>query len=115
MNLDVLYKVLTPIRSSWSKLSIPAGPLPHGRSVSMTRPAHRILCVDSSQRRLHDLTDLLRKAGFDVCTAVGESDAVCLAVALDIDVLVMDQAFWLAGTDIWNCLSESKPHLPILI
>jgi len=81
----------------------------------MTRPAHRILCVDSSPRRLHDLTDLLGKAGFDVWTARGASEAVCLAASLDIHVMVLDQASSLARPEIWNCLSESKPHLPILV
>lgn len=81
----------------------------------MMHPAHCILCVDSSPRRLHDLTDVLRKAGFDVLTAGGASDAVCLAASLNIDVMVLDQASSLARPEIWNCLSESKPHLPILV
>lgn len=81
----------------------------------MTRPAHRILCVDSSPRRLHDLTDTLHKAGFDVWTARGASDAVCLATSLKFDVMVLDQASSMARPEIWNCLSESKPSLPILV
>jgi DNA-binding response OmpR family regulator len=81
----------------------------------MSRSAHRILCVDSSVRRLHDLTDTLQKAGFDVWTARGASDAVCLAAALNFDVMVLDQASSLARPEIWNCLSDSKPHLPILV
>jgi len=48
----------------------------------MTHLAHRILCVDSSARRLRDLTGTLKKAGFDVWTARGASDAVCLAASL---------------------------------
>ena len=81
----------------------------------MTDPSHRILCVDSSPRRLHDLTDTLGKAGFDVWTARGASDAVCLASALDFDVIVMDQASSMARPDVWNCLSDSRPYLPILV
>ena len=81
----------------------------------MTRLAHRILCVDSSPRRLHDLTDTLQKAGFDVWTARGASDAVCLASSLNFDVMVLDQASSLARPEIWNCLSDSKPRLPILV
>ena len=81
----------------------------------MTHPAHRILCVDSSPRRLHDLTDTLQKAGFDVWTARGASDAVCLAASLDFDVMVLDQASSLARPEVWNCLSDSKPSLPILV
>lgn len=81
----------------------------------MTRPAHRILCVDSSARRLHDLTDTLQKAGFDVWTARGASDAVCLASSLNFDVMVMDQASSLARPEVWNCLSDAKPRLPILV
>ena len=81
----------------------------------MTRPAHRILCVDSSPRRLHDLTDTLQRAGFDVWTARGASDAVCLAASLDFDVMVLDQASSLARPEVWNCLSDSKPTLPILV
>ena len=81
----------------------------------MTHPAHRILCVDSSPRRLHDLTDTLQKAGFDVWTARGASDAVCLAASLDFDVMVLDHASSLARPEVWNCLSDSKPSLPILV
>jgi len=81
----------------------------------MTRLAHRILCVDSSPRRLHDLTDALQKAGFDVWTARGASDAVCLAASLDFDVMVLDQTSSLARPEVWNCLSDSRPHLPILV
>jgi CheY-like chemotaxis protein len=81
----------------------------------MTRLAHRILCVDSSPRRLHDLTGTLQKAGFDVWTARGASDAVCLATSLNFDVMVLDQASSLARPEIWHCLSESRPNLPILV
>jgi DNA-binding NtrC family response regulator len=81
----------------------------------MTRPAHRILCVDSSPRRLHDLTDTLQKAGFDVWTARGASDAVCLASSLNFDVMVLDQASSMARPEVWNCLSDAKPSLPILV
>jgi DNA-binding NtrC family response regulator len=81
----------------------------------MTHSSHRILCVDSSPRRLHDLTDTLQKAGFDVWTARGASDAVCLAASLDFDVMVLDQASSLARPEVWNCLSDSKPSLPILV
>jgi DNA-binding response OmpR family regulator len=81
----------------------------------MTHPAHRILCVDSSPRRLHALTDTLQKAGFDVWTARGASDAVCLASSLNFDVMVLDQASSMARREVWNCLSDSKPSLPILV
>jgi DNA-binding NtrC family response regulator len=81
----------------------------------MMRPAHRILCVDSSPRRLHNLTDTLQKAGFDVWTARGASDAVCLASSLNFDVMVLDQASSMARPEVWNCLSDSKPGLPILV
>jgi CheY-like chemotaxis protein len=81
----------------------------------MMHPAHRILCVDSSPRRLHDLTEILQKSGFDVWTAGGASDAVCLATSLNFDVMVLDQASSMARPEIWNCLSESKPSLPILV
>ena len=81
----------------------------------MTHPAHCILCVDSSPRRLQDLTDTLQKAGFDVWTARGASDAVCLATSLNFDVMVLDQASSLARPEIWHCLSDSRPNLPILV
>jgi len=81
----------------------------------MTRPSHRILCVDTSPQRLNDLTDTLQKAGFDVWTARGASDAVCLATALNFDVMVLDHDSSLARPEIWHCLSNSKPQLPILV
>ena len=81
----------------------------------MTHLAHRILCVDSSPRRLRDLTETLQKAGFDVWTARGASNAVCLATSLNFDVMVLDQASSLARPEIWHCLSDSRPNLPILV
>ena len=39
----------------------------------------RILCVDSSGRRLRELKAALERAGFEVWTALGAIDAVCLA------------------------------------
>jgi len=51
----------------------------------------RILCIDSSARRLHELTDSLERSGFDVWTAHGASEAVCLASGLRFDVVVVDR------------------------
>jgi DNA-binding NtrC family response regulator len=81
----------------------------------MATLAHRILCVDSSPRRLRELTDTLKRAGFDVWTARGASDAVCLASSLNFDVMVLDQASSMARPEVWNCLSDARPHLPILV
>ncbi len=66
----------------------------------MATLAHRILCVDSSQRRLRGLTDTLKRAGFDVWTARGASDAVCLASSLNFDVMVLDQASSMARPEV---------------
>lgn len=81
----------------------------------MTQSTPRILCIDSSPRRLHELTEALGRAGFDVWTAQGASEAVCLAFGLRFDVLVMDQVSSLSRSEVWDCLSESQPHLPILV
>jgi CheY-like chemotaxis protein len=81
----------------------------------MTTTPSRILCIDSSARRLHELTDSLERSGFDVWTAHGASEAVCLASGLRFDVVVMDQASSLGRPEIWDCLCESQPHLPILV
>jgi CheY-like chemotaxis protein len=75
----------------------------------------RILCIDSSARRLHELTDSLERSGFDVWTAHGASEAVCLASGLRFDVVVVDHASSLARPEIWECLCDSQPHLPILV
>lgn len=81
----------------------------------MSRSNARILCVDSSPRRLRELTDALERAGFEVWTAFGASDAVCLASGLHFDVVAIDQVSALARPEIWNCLAESHPALPILV
>jgi CheY-like chemotaxis protein len=75
----------------------------------------RILCIDTSARRLRELTDALSRAGFDVWTARGASAAVCLASGLRFDVVVMDQVSSHLRPDVWECLSESQPALPILV
>jgi len=81
----------------------------------MTHSTARILCVDSSPQRLRQLTDALESAGFQVWTASGASDAVCLASGLHFDVVAIDQSSALARPEVWSCLSESNPALPILV
>ena len=81
----------------------------------MAQSTPRILCLDSSQRRLHELTEALGRAGYDVWTAQGASEAVCLAIGLRFDVVVMDQLSSLSRSEVWDCLWESQPHLPILV
>ena len=81
----------------------------------MTHSTARILCVDSSPQRLRQLTDALETAGFQVWTASGASDAGCLASGLHFDVVAIDQSSALARPEVWNCLSESNPALPILV
>jgi CheY-like chemotaxis protein len=81
----------------------------------MTQSTPRILCIDSSPRRLHELTETLGHAGYDVWTAQGASEAVCLASGLRFDVVVMDQVSSLSRSEVWDCLAESQPHLPILV
>jgi hypothetical protein len=81
----------------------------------MNRSTTRILCVDSSPRRLRELTDALERAGFEVWTAGGASDAVCLVSGLHFDVVAIDQSSASARPEVWNCLAESHPTLPILV
>ena len=81
----------------------------------MMRPAPRILCVDSSARRLRELKDVLEHAGFEVWTALGAMDAVCLASGLHFDVVAVDQASSLLREEIWSCLADLQPALPILV
>ena len=81
----------------------------------MTQPTPRILCIDSSPHRLHNLTDSLSRAGFDVWTAHGAGEAVCLASGLRFDVVVMDHASSQSRPEVWECLSEAQPKLPVLV
>ena len=81
----------------------------------MTRSSARILCVDSLPQRLRQLTEALESAGFEVWTAFGASDAVCLASGLHFDVVAIDQQSALARPEVWNCLAETHPTLPILV
>lgn len=75
----------------------------------------RILCVDSSELRLGMLTHTLTKSGFEVWTARGASDAVCLASGLQFEAVVVDRPSSLEHSDIWRCLTEAQPQLPILV
>jgi DNA-binding NtrC family response regulator len=81
----------------------------------MNRSTTRILCVDSSPQRLRDLTFGLERAGFEVWTARGASDAVCLVSGLHFDVVAIDQSSASARPEVWNCLAEAHPTLPILV
>ena len=81
----------------------------------MTCPVPRILCVDSSARRLHELKGALEKAGYEVWTAGGASDAVCLASGLRFDVVAVDHASTRARAELWDCLADLHPELPILV
>jgi DNA-binding NtrC family response regulator len=81
----------------------------------MKRSTARILCVDSSPQRLRELTDALEKAGFEVWTASGAGDALCLVSGLHFEVVAIDQMSVSAQTEVWNCLAESHTSLPILV
>ena len=81
----------------------------------MTAPVARILCVDSSGQRLRDLKAVLERAGFEVWTALGAMDAVCLASGLHFDVVAVDQASSRLREEIWSCLADLQPGLPILV
>src|SRR5437016_12901529 len=76
----------------------------------MNRSTTRILCVDSSPRRLRELTDALERAGFE-----GASDTVCLVSGLHFDVVAIDHLSASSRPEVWNCLAESHPTLPILV
>jgi DNA-binding NtrC family response regulator len=75
----------------------------------------RILCVDSSGRRLRTLKASLERAGFEVWTALGAIDAVCLASGLHFDVLAVDQNSARLREEVWACLADLQPGLPILV
>ena len=81
----------------------------------MSSQTARILCIDSSTLRLQGLTRTLGKAGFETWTARGAGDAMCLASALRFDALVMDKTSSSRRSDIWACLSQAQPELPILV
>ena len=75
----------------------------------------RVLCIDSSHLRLHQIACTLRKAGFDVWTAEGTTHALCLATVLKFDVLVADRESMLEREEIWQCLADTLPNLPLLV
>jgi DNA-binding NtrC family response regulator len=79
------------------------------------RRSARILCVDRSELRLQMLSRTLEKSGFEVWTARGASESVCLAMGLRFDAIVVDRTSSLERSDIWQCLTEAQPRLPILI
>lgn len=81
----------------------------------MSQRAHRILCVNSSPLHLPHITHTLRKAGFEVWTAEGAGDALCMVSGLDFDALVMDQESSDQKNAMWQCLSECRPDLPVLV
>jgi CheY-like chemotaxis protein len=75
----------------------------------------RILCVDSSHLRLQMLARTLGKSGFEVWTAHAPSEAVCLAAGMRFEALVVDRTSSWLRSDIWQCLTEAQPQLPILV
>jgi DNA-binding NtrC family response regulator len=81
----------------------------------MAHSTPRILCVDSSPRRLRELQGALERAGFEVWTARGASDAVCLVSGIHFEVVAMDQTSSLLRAEVWDCLAELQPGLPILV
>lgn len=78
-------------------------------------PGPRVLCIDSSSRRLKEITEALKLADFEVWTAQGASDAMCLAAGLHFDALAVDQASTELHPDVWDCLAETRPELPVLV
>jgi DNA-binding NarL/FixJ family response regulator len=75
----------------------------------------RILCIDSSSLRLREITEVLKKANFEVWTARGASDAMCLTAGLHFDALAVDQASTQVQPEVWRCLAETQPELPVLV
>ena len=75
----------------------------------------RVLCIDSSELRLRQISSTLRKAGFDVWTAEGATHALCLSTVLKFDVLVADRESMLQREEIWQCLADTLPSLPLLV
>ena len=75
----------------------------------------RILCIDSSHLRLQMLARTLGKSGFEVWTAQDAGEAVCLASGMRFEALVVDRTSSRLRSDIWQCLTEAQPQLPILV
>lgn len=75
----------------------------------------KILSLDSSELRLQSLKRTLEKAGFEVWTAIGASDAICLASSVRFDALVADRESLSRRTDMWKCLRQFQPELPVLV
>lgn len=78
-------------------------------------PGPRVLCIDSSSLRLKEIAEALQKADFEVWTAQGASDAVCLTAGLHFDALAVDQASTRQQPEVWDCLAEAQPELPVLV
>ena len=78
-------------------------------------PGPRVLCIDSSSHRLKEITEALQQALFEVWTAQGVNDAMCLAAGLHFDALAVDQASTQLHPDVWDSLAEAQPELPVLV
>jgi DNA-binding NtrC family response regulator len=78
-------------------------------------PGLRVLCIDSSSPRLKLIAETLKKADFEVWTANGASDALCLTTGLHFDALAVDEASTHVRADLWKCLVEAQPDLPMLV
>jgi DNA-binding NarL/FixJ family response regulator len=81
----------------------------------MMSPGARVLCIDSSSLRLIEITQALKKANFEVWTARGASDAMCLTAGLHFDALAVDHASTQVQPEVWHCLAEAQPELPVLV
>ena len=75
----------------------------------------RVLCIDSSSPRLKLIAETLKKADVEVWTAMGAGDAICLAAGLHFDALAIDEASIRVRADLWKCLAETQPDLPMLV
>jgi DNA-binding response OmpR family regulator len=75
----------------------------------------KILSIDTSELRLQSLKRTLEKAGFEVWTAWGASDAICLASSVKFDALVADRESLSRRADMWKCLRQFQPELPVLM
>jgi len=82
----------------------------------MAEPKFLILCVDDEATPLVLRKVLLQKAGYDVITASSADEALEMAGAHDVDLVLSDYLMpGTTGTELAQKMKLQFPHLPVVL
>ncbi len=86
-------------------------------SAVMTREAgRRVLVVDDEEIVCSLASDMLANLGYETVTALSGGDALALAGTMHFDLVILDLVMpEMNGQEVFYCLKESNPQLPVII